>query len=155
MRYVAVVGSGDATGDEERIAEETGRLIAEAGWVLVCGGLDGVMAAACRGAKTSGGTTVGILPGDDRGAANPWVDIAIPTGMGEARNALVVRSSDAIVAIGGEFGTLSEVALALKLGRPVIGLGTWSLTRDGLSMDPILRATDPAHAVRLALERIG
>ena len=155
MRYVAVVGSSVATGDEERIAQETGRLIAEAGWVLVCGGLDGVMAAACRGAKTSGGTTVGILPGDDRGAANPWVDIAIPTGMGEARNALVVRSSDAIVAIGGEFGTLSEVALALKLGRPVIGLGTWSLTRDGLSMDPILRATDPAHAVRLALERIG
>jgi hypothetical protein len=154
MRYVAVVGSGITAVEEERDAEETGRLIGEAGCVLVCGGLGGVMAAACRGAKTAGGTTVGILPGDDRGEANPWVDVAIPTGLGEARNALVVRTCDAVVAIGGEFGTLSEVALALKLGRPVVGLGTWSVTRDGVSTDPILRAADPAHAVRLVLERI-
>jgi len=153
VSYMAVIGAGVASPDEERAAEAVGRLLAEAGCHLVCGGLGGVMAAACRGAKQAGGRTIGILPGDTRQDANPWVDVAIPTGMGEARNLLVVRASDAVIAIGGEFGTLSEIALALKLGRPVVGLTTWTITSEGLSVDPILRAATPEDAVRLALER--
>ena len=152
--YVAVVGASTATADEERTAEEVGRLLAERGAIVVTGGLGGVMAAASRGARGAGGTTVGLLPGEDRSAANPWVQVAIPTGMGEARNALVVRASDAVIAVGGEFGTLSEVALALKLGRPVAGIGTWRIERDGMSTDPLLRADDALTAVGLVLERI-
>jgi uncharacterized protein (TIGR00725 family) len=95
--------------------------------VVVCGGLGGVMEAACRGAKEAGGTTVGLLPGDDRGAANSFVDVAIPTGLGEGRNLLVVRSADALMAVGGGHGTLSEIALALKAGKRVVGLGTWDV----------------------------
>jgi len=152
--YVAVVGASTATADEERTAEEVGRLLAERGAIVVTGGLGGVMAAASRGARGAGGTTVGLLPGEDRSAANPWVQVAIPTGMGEARNALVVRASDAVIAVGGEFGTLSEVALALKLGRPVAGIGTWRIERDGMSTDPLLRADDAQTAVGLVLERI-
>jgi uncharacterized protein (TIGR00725 family) len=104
-----------------------GRELGSRGAVLVCGGLGGVMEAACKGAKDAGGTTIGILPGSDRSAANPYVDFAIPTGLGEARNALVVRSADALIAIGGGYGTLSEVALALKAGKRVVGLGTWDV----------------------------
>ena len=95
--------------------------------VLVCGGLGGVMEAACRGARSEGGTTVGILPGLDRAAANPHVSVAVATGLGEARNALVVRAADALIAVGGAYGTLSEIALALKGGKPVIGLRTWEI----------------------------
>ena len=95
--------------------------------MLVCGGLGGVMEAACRGAKEAGATTVGILPGTDRAAANAFVDVAVPTGLGEARNALVVRAADALVAVGGGYGTLSEIALALKAGKRVVGLGTWDI----------------------------
>lgn len=153
--YVGVVGAAAATPEEETVAEEVGRILAERGAIVVCGGLGGVMAAACRGARSAGGTTVGVLPGDDRAEANPWVDVAIPTGMGEARNALVVRTSDALIAVGGEFGTLSEVALALKIGRPVVGIGTWTLAHPKVSVDPVLRAGGAAHAVELALERIG
>jgi len=154
-RSVAVAGAGVASPDDERAAVQIGRLLAEAGCTVVCGGLGGVMAAACRGARAAGGTTVGILPGDDPAEANEWVSVAIPTGLGEARNALVVRAADALIAVGGEFGTLSEIALALKLGKPVIGLGTWRLERNGMSVDPIVRADDATHAVRLALERLG
>lgn len=125
--YVAVVGGSAAGEDECRIAEAVGRELALAQATVVCGGLGGVMEAACRGAKSAGGTTIGILPGDDRRAANPWVDIAVPTGMGEARNALVVRAADALIAVGGEYGTLSEIALALKAGTPVVGIGTWDI----------------------------
>ena len=155
MRYVGVVGAGAASADEERAAHAVGRLLAAAGYAVVCGGLDGVMAAACRGAKEAAGTTIGILPGDDRRDANAWVDVAIPSGMGEARNALVVRASEALIAIGGEFGTLSEIALALKLGRPVVGITTWKLEREGLNDDPVLRAGTPEDAVKLVRERIG
>lgn len=155
MRHVAVVGGASSSPEEERVASGVGRLLAQAGVALVCGGLGGVMAAACRGAKEAGGLTIGILPGADRAAANAWVDVAIPTGMGEARNALVVRAADALIAVGGEFGTLSEVALALKLGIPVAGIGTWELSRTGMSVDPILRAAGADEAVRLVLERIG
>ena len=125
--YVAVVGPGDASPEELQAAEDVGGALAELGAVVVTGGLGGVMEAACRGARSRRGRTVGILPGEDREAANGWVEIAIATGLGELRNGLVVRAADALVAVGGGHGTLSEVALALKLGRPVVGLGTWEV----------------------------
>jgi uncharacterized protein (TIGR00725 family) len=153
--YVAVVGPGEAIADELATAEDVGRLLATRGAVLVCGGLGGVMEAACRGAKDGGGTTVGILPGHDRRAANRYVDVAIATGLGEARNALVVRAADALIAVGGGFGTLSEIALALKSGKPVVGIGTWDLRRAGVSEHPLLEAGDAGEAVTLALDRAG
>lgn len=125
--YVAVVGPGDATDDVEAAAEAVGSALAGRGAVVVCGGLGGAMAAACRGAKAAGGTTVGVLPGTERSSANRWVDVAVATGMGEARNAVVVRTADAVVAVGRGYGTLSEIALALRVGRPVVGLGTWEV----------------------------
>ena len=125
--YVAVVGPGEASPDELHTAEEVGAGLAAAGVVVVTGGLGGVMEAASRGARSRRGRTLGLLPGDDRDAANGWVEIAVPTGMGELRNGLVVRAADAVVALGGGYGTLSEIALALKLGRPVVGLGTWEV----------------------------
>ena len=144
-RYVAVVGPGEATPEEEDTAEAVGRLLAEHGAILVCGGLGGVMAAACRGALKADGLTVGLLPGQDRSAANQWLSVAIPTGLGELRNGLVVRAADALIAVGGGYGTLSEVALALKAGKPVIGLGGWDIegVRAGGSPD---EAVD--HALR-------
>jgi uncharacterized protein (TIGR00725 family) len=125
--YVAVVGPGEASPEELHAAEEVGAGLAAAGAVVVTGGLGGVMEAACRGARSRRGRTVGILPGEHRDAANGWVEIAIATGVGELRNGLVVRAADAVVAIGDGYGTLSEVALALRLGRPVVGLGTWDV----------------------------
>ena len=124
---VAVVGTGEPDDQLERLAEAVGAGLAVAGVTVVCGGLGGVMAAACRGAKGQGGRTVGILPGADPAAANAWVDLAIPTGLGEARNALVARAAEVVIAIGGGYGTLSEIALALKAGTPVIGLRTWDI----------------------------
>jgi hypothetical protein len=153
--YVAVVGGGAASAGEERAAEEVGRGLAEAGAIVVCGGLGGVMEAACRGAKAGGGTTVGILPGSSRTDANPHVDVAIATGLGELRNGLVVRAADALVAVGGEFGTLSEIALALKAGKPVVALGGWELAREGEPVEAIVRATSAADAVRKALAACG
>ena len=149
--HVAVVGAGTADVKTEAIAEDVGRLVAGRGAILVCGGLGGVMEAACRGAKSAGGTTVGILPGLEREEANAWVDVAIPTGLGEARNALVVRAADVLVAIGGEFGTLSEIALALKTGKPVVGLDTWELSRRGIAAREIVRVATAAEAVERAL----
>jgi uncharacterized protein (TIGR00725 family) len=126
--YVAVVGAGvDATEAQCALAEEVGALLAEAGATIVTGGLGGVMEAACRGARSRHGTTVGLLPGLDRSAANGWVEVAIPTGLGELRNGLLVRAADAVVAVGGGPGTLSEIALALKGGLVVMGLGTWEV----------------------------
>jgi uncharacterized protein (TIGR00725 family) len=122
---IAVIGNGDAPAGEREAAEETGRLLAAKGAVLVCGGLGGVMEAACRGARDAGGTTVGILPGTDGG--NPHLSVTIRTGLGIARNALVVLSADAVIAIGGKYGTLSEIAIALKSGRPVFGVGSWDI----------------------------
>src|SRR5256885_11222148 len=142
--YVAVVGPGEATPEQIATAEEVGRLLAERGAVLVCGGLGGVMEAACRGAKEGGGQTVGILPGGDRAAANPYVDVAIATGLGEARNALVVRAADVLIAVGGAYGTLSEIALALKTGKRVVGLRSWNI-------DGVEPAGSPEEAVARAL----
>jgi uncharacterized protein (TIGR00725 family) len=142
--YVAVVGPGEADSDEVAAAERVGAELARRGAVVVCGGLGGVMEAACRGAKEGGGTTVGILPGLDRAVANPFVDVAVATGLGEARNALVVRAADVLIAVGGAYGTLSEIALALKVGKRVIGLGSWDI--DGVEV-----ADGPEQAVASAL----
>jgi uncharacterized protein (TIGR00725 family) len=144
VRYVAVIGAGEATPAMEEQAEAVGRGVAEGGGAVVCGGLGGVMAAACRGAREAGGLTIGLLPGENRTHANPWVQVAIPTGLGELRNGLVVRAADVVVAIGGAYGTLSEIALALRRGLRVVGLGTWELDA------PILRAATPEEAVELA-----
>jgi uncharacterized protein (TIGR00725 family) len=125
--YVAVVGPAEASAAECEAAEMIGRELAAAGAIVVCGGHGGVMAAACCGAATAGGISVGILPGSDRGEANEWVTIAIPTGLGELRNGLIVRAVDAVIAVGGAYGTLSEVALALKTRVPIVGLKTWAV----------------------------
>lgn len=138
---MAVIGPGD---EPIVAAAEVGRLLAERGAVLVCGGLGGVMEGACRGAKEAGGLTVGILPGADRADANPFVDVVLPTGLGEARNALVVEAADVAIAIGRGYGTLSEVALALKAGKRVIGLDTWEI--EGVTV-----AEGPEAAVAAAL----
>ena len=141
---MAVIGPADASAEEAARAEAVGRLLGEAGAVVVCGGLGGVMEAAARGAAGAGGTVVGLLPGLDRGAANPHVTVTITTGLGEMRNALVVRAADAVVAVGGAYGTLSEIAFALRTGKPVVGLDTWAL-------DDVVDAPDPEAAVALAL----
>ena len=125
--YVAVIGPGDASPEQRAAAEEVGRELAKRGALLVSGGLGGAMEAACRGAREAGGTTVALLPGFDRAAANEFVDVALATGLGEARNALVVRAADALIAVGGGYGTLSEIALALKAGKRVVGLDSWEI----------------------------
>lgn len=154
--WIAIAGAGSgATALELEAAEEAGAAVAEAGCGLVCGGLGGVMEAACRGARSRGGMTVGLLPGTDRDAANGWVVVALPTGLGEARNALVVRAADALVAIGGGWGTLSEIALALKAGIPVVGLETWEPLIGGEPVDGVVTASDPRSAVAEALRLFG
>ena len=150
--YISVIGAGQASEDEAAAAEEIGRLLAEAGAVLICGGLGGVMDAAARGCEAAGGTSVGIIPGDDRTVGSSHLTVRIATGLGEARNAIVARAADAVIAVGGEFCTLSEIALALKMGKPVVGLGTWTLDLEGLPGDPLQRAADPPEAVARALE---
>ena len=153
MTFIAVCGAAKASPHDTAIAEDVGSLLAQAGATLICGGLGGVMDAAARGASANGGIAIGILPGDDRTGASPHLTVSIPTGMGEARNALVVRSADAVIAIGGEFGTLSEIALAMKMGKRVVGIGTWELSKpDGGTLEAIVRATTAEEAVRLALE---
>ena len=150
--HIGVIGEQDARPEMRKLAEEVGREVARRGGVLVCGGLGGVMEAASRGAAAEGGTVVGILPGTRADDANPYVTIPVVTGLGEARNVIVVRSSDALVAVGGGYGTLSEIAYALKLGVPVVGLHTWELSRPGLEGDPIFRARDAVQAVEMAWE---
>src|SRR5262249_17253928 len=131
---------------------EAGREIGRRGATLVCGGLGGVMEAACRGAREEGGHTIGILPREDAAAANPYVEFPVVTGMGTARNLAVVLTSQAVIAIDGSYGTLSEIALALIHGRPVVGLATWSLRLDELDDTRVVRAASPGEAVRLACE---
>jgi len=140
-----------ASPEEDTMAEEVGRLLARAGAIVLNGGSTGVMEAASRGAAAEGGTVVGILPGFDRAEANEHVTVALPTGMGEMRNALIARSADVLIAVGGEFGTLSEIAFALKIGKPVVGLRTWDLVRRGEPVVGITPAETPAEAVDLAL----
>lgn len=152
---IAVVGGSAPTPEEEALAEAVGRALAQRGAVLICGGYGGVMEAACRGARSAGGLTIGVLSGTDRQEANPYVDIPIVTGMGQARNVIIVRTAHAVIAVGGSYGTLSEIAYALYYGVPVVGLETWELARPGHPPPPIHRADSPEEAVHLALSLAG
>jgi hypothetical protein len=143
---VSVIGSGR---EWEKAAEEVGRLLAERGCTVVTGGLDEVMAAAHRGAKEAGGTTVAILPGEDRASANPWADHVVVTGIGHARNLAVAASGDAVIAVGGSWGTLAEIAFARRLGRPVVALEGAPVVAE------VEQARTPAEAVELALRHLG
>ena len=147
-KIIGVIGAGTAGEDILGMAEETGRLIAEHGCLLICGGMGGVMEASARGAKGAGGTTIGILPQPDRHTANPYIDIPIATSFGEARNLIIIRTADILIAVGGEYGTLSEIAFALKTEKRVIGLNTWDIRG-------IIKAGSPAEAVSLALKILG
>ncbi len=149
---IAVIGESHARPHIAELAEQVGRQLARRGITLVCGGLGGVMEAACRGAKFEGGTTVGILPGNDPLLHNDYIDIPIITGVGYARNSIVVKTGISVIAVGGAYGTLSEIGHALAEDIPVIGLHTWNLTRSGESSDTaIITATDPADAVQKAI----
>ena len=146
--YVAVVGSGEATGELYEKAQEVGRLVASRGGIVVCGGLSGVMEAAARGATEAGGVAIGILPDEDRERANSYLSYFMAMGTGQARNLAVVCSGDVIVAVGGEYGTLSEIGLALKVGRPVVVLESWDLGRH------VVVAASPEEAVERAFETV-
>jgi uncharacterized protein (TIGR00725 family) len=153
--HVAVIGPGqDASSELCATAEAVGRLLAEHGCVVFTGGLGGVMAAAAKGATGAGGTAVGLLPGHDRRDAAPELTAAIPTGLGELRNALLVRTADAVIAIGGSWGTLSEIALAMRTGTPVIAIGGWHITDDSSAEMAIPRAADADEAVRFVLAAV-
>jgi uncharacterized protein (TIGR00725 family) len=152
---IGVIGGSAPTAEEASLAEAVGRRLAEAGAVLICGGRGGVMEAACRGAKHAGGLTIGILPGVSRRQANPYVDLPIVTGIGEARNAIITRTAQAVIAVGGSYGTLSEIAFALGFDTPVIGLRTWSMRREGHPAAPIVYVETPEQAVERALALAG
>ena len=151
---ISVIGAAACDEKTYALAEQVGRELALRGATVVCGGLGGVMEAACKGAQSARGQTIGILPGTSRRDANPYVDIPIVTGLGEARNVIVVRTGRAVIAVGGEYGTLSEIAFALRFGIPVIGLETWQLARDGKPCTGIVEADDARKAVVLALGRV-
>jgi uncharacterized protein (TIGR00725 family) len=154
-KAVAVIGASEPKREERDLARQIGRMLAEQNLVVVCGGLGGVMAAACEGAKSAGGLTVGILPMREKHRANPYVDIVIPTGLNEARNALVALSGEAVVAIGGGLGTLSEIALALRAGRTVVVLSSWELDRDRLESAPLIRARTAEEAIAHVLAQVA
>jgi uncharacterized protein (TIGR00725 family) len=143
---IGIIGSGDKQKSHDSLAEEVGRLLGSRGAVLVCGGLSGIMEASSRGCEQAGGVAIGILPGSDKQDANPHIGFAIPTGMGVARNVLVVRASDAVIALTGGPGTMSEIALALNVGKPVIDLGNWNIYGT-------LKVSTAHEAVAIALER--
>jgi len=143
-RYVAVIGASQATDEDLRDAEAVGALLARAGAIVVCGGRRGVMAAAAKGAAQAGDTVIGMLPGEGRSDANEWVTVSIPTGMGELRNGLIVRTAEAMIAVGGAYGTLSEIALGLSAGLEVYGLHTWEI-------EGIVAVDTPEAAVERAL----
>jgi len=155
QKFIAVIGSGQANAGEIKLAEAVGKEIARRGAILVCGGLGGVMEAACRGAEAAGGTTIGILPGDSREAANPHVQIPIVTGLNHARNVIVVKSAQVVIAVGGSYGTLSEIGHALQNNIPVVGLKTWSLVREGKTDSSIITVDDPIDAVDIAINLIA
>ena len=152
---IGVIGGSQCDAEEAQLAEEVGEELARRHAVIICGGQGGVMEAACRGAKKAGGHTIGVLPGDSASQANAYVDVPIVTGMGVARNVVIVKSSRAIIAVDGEFGTLSEIAHALDLGVPVIGLDTWTLAKKGRLDRSIIVASGPKEAVALALAAAG
>jgi hypothetical protein len=144
---IGVIGGARPEPPFEIIAREVGRRIAEAGAVLVCGGLRGIMLAAAQGAKEAGGLTIGILPGNDRGEANRFIDVAVATGLGYTRNSLVAMNADALIAVDGEYGTLSEIAYGRIFGKPVFGLGTWDVKG-------VTAVSTPEEAVRSALSAV-
>ncbi len=148
---IAVIGDSYCPPEEAKLAQTVGELLALQGATIICGGLGGVMEAVCRGAKSKGGLTVGVLPGEDSSKANHWVDIPIATGVGYARNMAVVKSAQAVIAIGGNYGTLSELAYALKSGIPIIGLNTWALSRNGQEDSSIIKFHDAKEAVDKAI----
>jgi len=149
--FIAVIGGSDVSSEIAGLAEEVGREIARRGAALVCGGMGGVMEAACKGASEAGGLTISILPGDSRRDANPYVQIPIVTGIGYARNVAVVKSAQAVIAIDGSYGTLTEIGYALQAGIPVIGLGTWSMAIDNKTDDNIIIAKNAKEAVDKAM----
>ena len=149
---ISVIGAGEPTAEVAGLAEAVGEELARRGMALVCGGLGGVMEAACKGAKSAGGTTIGILPGSDPESANRWVNIPICTGLAYARNVIVVKTGRAVIAVGGAYGTLSEIGHALGEDIPVIGLRTWELVRDGAIDSAIVVADDPRDAVDKAVQ---
>lgn len=142
-KHIGVIGAGDCSDKTYQMARHLGAEIGKKGWILVCGGLGGVMEGAARGCTEAGGMTVGILPGLDKTSANPYVKIPLATGLGEGRNLLVVRASDVLVSVAGGYGTLSEIALALKVNKPVIGLKTWE------DIQGVQYVSDPEGAVNL------
>ncbi|HEC82902.1 MAG TPA: TIGR00725 family protein [Firmicutes bacterium] len=145
-KFIGVIGGSEASDELLKLAERVGSLIASEGCVLVCGGLGGVMEAAAKGAKSAGGLTVGVLPGGSRSDANPYIDIAIATNMGHARNAIIAHTCDALIAVGGRYGTLSEISFGLALGKRVVSLKSWDV-------DPgIIAAGTPEEAVSKAVE---
>ncbi len=152
--FVSVIGASNCSARESKLAEEVGRELAKRGAVVICGGLNGVMEAVCRGAKSEGGLTIGILPSNNRLDANPYVDIPIITGLGYARNSIVARSGQAVIAVGGKYGTLSEIAYALQDKIPVIGLGTWKLATSKSKDESIVIANNASDAVDKAIESI-
>ncbi len=149
--YISVIGAGECTKGEALVAEAVGRELAKRGAVLVCGGKGGVMEAACKGAKSAGGLTIGILPGLDRSEANAYVDVPIATGLGSTRNSIVVLSGQAVVAVGGAYGTLSEIAFAHLYQRTVVGLGTWKLEEPSKGDLPVIEAASAGEAAEIAI----
>ncbi|MFQ5815099.1 MAG: TIGR00725 family protein [Candidatus Hydrothermarchaeaceae archaeon] len=153
MVQIAVVGDGKATGKVYDLAVKVGAEIADAKAILVCGGLGGVMEACAKGAKENGGLTIGILPGQDSTEANPHIDVKVVTAMSHARNAIIARTADAVIVVGGGYGTLSEVAFALKLEKPVVLLETSGGILQDFTLEGMIRAKNPAEAVKIALEK--
>ncbi len=155
MTYIGVIGSSECDQETEKNAYEVGRQIALKEAILICGGYGGVMNSAAKGAKDNGGLTVGILSGETRKGASPYLDISLPTDMGQARNAIIAASSDSLIAIGGEFGTLSEIGLALKMGKKVIGINTWEVLKKNTICSDIIYVKTPFEAVDLATNHKG
>lgn len=148
MTMIGVIGAGQCGGETAGVAEKVGELIARRGAALVCGGLGGVMESAARGAIAAGGVTIGVLPGYDRLQANPYISIPIVTDLGHARNVVIAHSAQAIIAIDGEYGTLSEIAVGLKLGKKVVALGKWS------GIQGVITAKNPEEAVEKVFEKL-
>ncbi len=154
-KFIAVIGGFPCSPEESQMAEIVGRELARKSAILICGGEGGVMEAACKGAQSEGGITIGVLPGNSRQTANPYVLIPIVTGIGEARNIIIIKSAQAVIAIGGGYGTLSEIGFALKANIPIIGLNTWSLSRNNQLDDSLILTKDPVAAADLAIELAG
>lgn len=155
MLYVAVIGGSDCTDEESKLAHEIGADVSRRGGIIICGGGSGVMEAAAAGACEAGGTAIGILPGENTGQGNHYLSFAVATGLGEARNAIIARTADVFIAVGGEYGTLSEIALALKMDKPVIGLHSWVLKPPRDLSRAIVTAVTAAEAVEKAYSLAG